>query len=67
MSSKMNEKTNVAFSKTPKPHNALKGMGWIALKHARMHGTDLVIRPNGKLEYLTPDEFEKRLDPKDKP
>lgn len=44
-----------------KEMNLVKGSAWLALKQERMHGTDLVVQKNGKIEFLTPDEFEKNL------
>lgn len=45
-------------------YSIVRSAALLALKKARMHGTKLAVKRNGKVELETPDEFEKHL-PKD--
>ena len=41
--------------------NLVKGAPLLAARNARMHGTDLVVKRNGKITFESPEEFEKYL------
>lgn len=52
---------NAKITKKSPPADILAGAIDIAIRDAEIHGTKLIIKTNGKIEELTPDEMRARL------